>query len=249
VFNRNFSFNYVPFNNGAGEHAVSEAETRAVADFLFAAKNVFAVFTFGPVNNLSESNKYNERDANARIPKGILKDDAVISQMISMRYNQLVSLKMHLKQQQELEISLSGHTFTTEGLVLVHLHGGYPAKSSAVQDRNQEFLPELSFLRWAKEESLEGYFVPWTKIQHPDFPDQEAEVGGIAPFVKLNPPFKMIDQLATEHTEFLIELAQMAPSIDMDPVKIENLGKDLYRILLQWLTKGFCQRIVRLVTG
>ncbi len=31
-------------------------------------------------------------------------------------------------------------------------------------------------------------FVPWTAIEHPDFPDKKVEVGGFKPFYRLNPP-------------------------------------------------------------
>lgn len=239
IFNRNFSFNYEPFYNGAGEHAVSETEIRAIADFLFAAKNVFAVFTFGPVNNLSEPDRYIERDASARIPKGILKGDASVSQMISMKYVQLIAAKDAPK-------SSAGKGDFTQW---AYFHYGRysfstPAwwtpgrNSTGTQDKKQEILPELSFLQWAEEQKLEGYFVPWTKVQHPDFPDKETEVGGIAPFVKINPPFRMIDSIAVMHHEFLIKLAGMAPSMDLEPVKIENLGKDLYRVTLIVVNKG-----------
>jgi hypothetical protein len=53
-FNRNFSFRYPVFTRGSGVHALSENETRAVAQFLFEANNVYAVFSFGPANNLTE---------------------------------------------------------------------------------------------------------------------------------------------------------------------------------------------------
>jgi hypothetical protein len=239
VFNRNFSFNYEPFFNGAGEHAVSEAETRAIADFLFAARNVFAVFTFGPVNNLSEPDKYIERDANARIPKGILKEDARVSQMISMKYAQLVSVKDAPKSTagkgdftQWAYFHYGRYSFSTPAWWI-------PVKNSAgLQDNKQEYFSEISFLQWADQQKLEGYYVPWTKIQHPDFPDKETEVGGLAPFVKINPPFTMIDSIAGRHHEFIMELAKMAPSIDLDPVKIENLGKDLYRVSVTVVNKG-----------
>lgn len=52
-FNRNSTHNYKNFLPGAGEHAVSEVENRALFDFLYDAFNVYAVMTFGPYNNLS----------------------------------------------------------------------------------------------------------------------------------------------------------------------------------------------------
>ncbi len=88
IFNKNFSFKYPAFTAGAGENAVSENETRAIADFLFAAKNVFAVISFGPANNLTEPLRYNEREAGGRIPGGWQEEDIKINQLLSLSYNQ-----------------------------------------------------------------------------------------------------------------------------------------------------------------
>lgn len=52
-FNKNSTYNYKNFLPGAGEYAVSENENRALFDFLYDAYNVYAVVTFGPMNNLS----------------------------------------------------------------------------------------------------------------------------------------------------------------------------------------------------
>ncbi len=54
IFNKNFSFNYPYFSEGAGYNALSEIESRAVAEFLFEHWNIFAVLCIGPENNLSE---------------------------------------------------------------------------------------------------------------------------------------------------------------------------------------------------
>ena len=45
----------------AGLHPVSEPETKAVADFLFDRFNIYAVFTFGPQDNLGQPLKSSER--------------------------------------------------------------------------------------------------------------------------------------------------------------------------------------------
>lgn len=53
-FNNNFSFEYEEFGENAGIHAASEKESRAVADFLYDHFNIFAVFSFGPQDNLGQ---------------------------------------------------------------------------------------------------------------------------------------------------------------------------------------------------
>ncbi|HVK38804.1 MAG TPA: M14 family metallopeptidase [Candidatus Kapabacteria bacterium] len=52
--NRNFTFEYKPFGPTAGAHAVSEIETRAIADFCFDHPNIVAVFAFSSQSNLTQ---------------------------------------------------------------------------------------------------------------------------------------------------------------------------------------------------
>lgn len=69
-FNRNSTYNYKNFLPGAGEHAVSEVENRALFDFLYDAFNVYAVMTFGPYNNLSHPIQVAARPANSQPAAG-----------------------------------------------------------------------------------------------------------------------------------------------------------------------------------
>jgi hypothetical protein len=52
-FNQNFTFKYKFFAPGSGFHQVSEVETRAVVDFVYAHSNIAAVFSFSPNDNLN----------------------------------------------------------------------------------------------------------------------------------------------------------------------------------------------------
>ncbi len=57
------------------------------------------------------------------------------------------------------------------------------------------------------------HFTEWKTIQHPDFPNQKVEVGGIDPFVLINPPYKLVPDLVKKHTAFLVKLASCQPEI------------------------------------
>ena len=56
-FNRNFPFNYEFFAEDAGVHQVSEAETRALADFVVKHPNIGIVMTYGLADNLLKAPK------------------------------------------------------------------------------------------------------------------------------------------------------------------------------------------------
>jgi hypothetical protein len=72
--------------------------------------------------------------------------------------------------------------------------------------------------------------VPWTEIKHPDFPGKKVEVGGIKPFVMVNPPYDQVAKIAEEHTDFILKLATMQPKLEMLNIKTESLGNGLNRV-------------------
>lgn len=65
--NRNFPHDYLYYQPHVGVNQVSEAETRALADFAFSRTNIAAVLTFSPYDNLRSPHP-----ANARRPAGVL---------------------------------------------------------------------------------------------------------------------------------------------------------------------------------
>ncbi|MCU0339705.1 MAG: M14 family metallopeptidase [Spirosomaceae bacterium] len=97
---------------------------------------------------------------------------------------------------------------------------------------------DIRFLKWADKEKLTGVFVDWKPVQHPDFPNQKVEVGGIAPFAKLNPPLSYLEPNVTKHVQFLSALSQQMPDIQVVNLKNESLGNGLSRITATVVNKG-----------
>ncbi len=56
-FNRNFPYNFEFFASDAGVHQVSEAETRALADFVIDHPNIGIIMTYGAADNLLKTPK------------------------------------------------------------------------------------------------------------------------------------------------------------------------------------------------
>ncbi len=234
-FNRNFSFDYPAFQYGAGENAVSEVETRAVADFLFAAKNVFAVVSFGEANNLSHPLSFHPRDASGRIISGWLEEDVHVNQMVSDLY------KEHLDVSYARQVPGSPGDF----FQWAYFHYGRFSFSTPgwwvpkVSDNGAAVdHEEVNFLRWAERENIPDVFVPWRQVDHPDFPEKHVEVGGIAPFAMTTPPYSMVDSLARGHYYFITELARMRPRIELDNLLTEQVGRNLYRVTVDVLNTG-----------
>jgi len=228
VFNKNFSYNYPYFKPGAGEHAVSEKENRALLEFLYEQWNIFSIITLGPENNLSNPLKYNAAGARKRVVTSVLKDDAALNKFLSGKYNKITGTK-----DAPVSNGKGGDFFQWSyfhfGKLALSTPGWWvpKVKDSAKKSAKNKF---VNYLNWAKQENISNAFVDWKPINHPDFPNKKVEVGGIPPYKMINPPFKMVADISKKHTDFIIELAKMQPNITLQNVTSEAVGNGITRI-------------------
>jgi len=241
AFNKNLTYNHKTFAAGAGEFPASEKETRAMLDFLYDAFNVYAVVSFGTNNNLSTPIAYNPAAANQRIVAGLLEPDAKVNGMVSELYNKVTGSKDAPRTNVTGGDVLSWgyfhfgrYSFSTPGWWVPKAKPDTAKKEKAftVED------PAANYLRWATQQGIANTFTEWKAIQHPDFPGQKVEVGGIDPYVMNNPPYKMADAVVKKNTEFLVKLASYQPEIDIINLKTEKLANGLTRISLDVVNKG-----------
>jgi len=229
AFNKSLTYKFPIFTPLAGDFAVSQAESRAMLDYLFEQWNIFAFVTFSPANNLSAPLKYNAGDAKKRIITSMLEKDVAINSMVSGMYNESVSQKAFNQTNQGTDgdffqwayFHFGRLSFSTPGWWIPEVKG---------EDGKSDSKAEANFLAWAAQEGINNVFVPWTSVNHPDFPNQKVEVGGIRPFVMYNPPFAQVNDIAKEHTDFILKLAAMSPKLEFHNVKTEKLGNGLTRI-------------------
>jgi hypothetical protein len=222
AFNKNGTYKHKTFSPGAGDYPASEKETRALYDFLYDAFNVYAVISFGSNNNLSAN------------------DDKATS-IVSDLYNKVSGLK------DAPRTSVTGgdflswayqhyvrYSFSTPGWWVPKSKPDTAKKEKAftVED------PIANYLRWSAQQGITDVFTEWKTIVHPNFSDQKVEVGGVDPFVLINPPYKQVADLSKKHTEFLIKVAAFQPEIDLMNVKTESLANGLTRVSVDVVNKG-----------
>jgi hypothetical protein len=221
AFNKNLTYKHKTFSAGAGDYPVTEKETRALLDFLYDAFNVFAVVSFGNNNNLSNnedkattivSDLYNK----ALGVKDAPRTTATGGDLMQWAYNHY-----------------GRYSFSTPGWWVPKAKPDTAKKEKAftVED------PIANYLRWSAQQGING-FTEWKEIKHPDYPNQKVEVGGVDPFVLINPPFKLVADITKKHTEFLVKLASLQPEIDILNVKTESVGAGLTRVSLDVINKG-----------
>lgn len=226
AFNKSLTYKFPVFEPLAGDIAVSQKESRAMLDYLFEQWNIFAFVTFSPANNLSAPLKFNAGDAKKRVVTSILEKDGAINTMVSKLYNETISAEAFQQSNQGTDGDFFQWAYFHFGRLSFSTPGywtpEFPDKTNA----------EANFLAWADSLGHQDIFVPWTEIQHPDFPNKKVEVGGIKPFLMSNPSFEKVDQLAEEHTEFILKLAAMQPKLEIHNIKTEPLGNGLTRVSL-----------------
>ncbi len=236
-FNKNFTYNPPYFKPGAGEHPVSEIETRALLDFLYEKWNIYGIFTFGPANNLSKPLKYNAGKAKKRVVSSILKNDAKLNEQLSENYNKIIKEK-----DAPPSIANGGGFFEWSyfhfGRLAMSTPGWWTPKFKGDSIIKAPENKDANFLKWAEKEGISNAFVSWQEINHPDFPDKKVEVGGIRPFIKNNPPYRMVDSIAIKHTSFIVDIAKMQPSLTITNLKREDLGSGLTRLTIDLHNSG-----------
>jgi hypothetical protein len=223
AFNKSLTYKFPVFEPLAGDIAVSQKESRAMLDYLFEQWNIFAFVTFSPANNLSAPLKYNAGDAKKRVVTSILEKDQAINAMVSEMYTKTVSPKAF----QQTNQGTDGDFFQWAYFHFARLSFGTPGYWTP--EFKGKTNAEANYLAWADSLGWNS-FVPWTEVKHPDFPNQKVEVGGIKPFVMVNPPFEKVGEIAEEHTIFILKLAEIQPKLEFHNLKTEALGNGLTRV-------------------
>ena len=240
-FNKNFSFRHPSFTPGAGEFAISEIENRVMLDKLYEMFNVFAVVSFSSVNNLSTPVTFNAANTTPRIITGYLEEDAKANAMVSDLYNKSTNMKDAPKSM-GLGGDFASWAYFHYGRLSYSTPGWFVPKPKA--DTSKKEKPTVisdsiaNYFRWSAAQTEKGGFTPWKKIQHPDFPNQSVEVGGLEPFVLVNPPYNLVPDLITKHTDFITKLAALQPRISIENLRTEKLGNNITRITATVMNSG-----------
>jgi len=65
------------------------------------------------------------------------------------------------------------------------------------------------------------------------------EVGGFAPFARLDPPASEMDSVLARQERFIVALAGLLPSVTLRDVRVESLSDGVYRIKARVSNEGF----------
>jgi DNA-directed RNA polymerase subunit H (RpoH/RPB5) len=95
-----------------------------------------------------------------------------------------------------------------------------------------------TFYQWVKQNNIQNAILPWQKVDHPNFPNKEVEVGGIVDVFRNNPPLEYLDTAVRAHTKFVVQVLDKMAKLVFDEPKVTPLGNDIFRVELSVMNVG-----------
>jgi len=240
-YNRNFPCNWQPENKqaGSGSYALSNLETRVMADFIDKQKNLCAILNFHtwggmylyPPGYKSGKEAYKEdmdryrtigkmAEEETTYPALNMKDDYAGKAPISILglFDDFCHFTMGV-----MDYACECWDFNTR----IGCPNTWPRPEALTDDQQEDMA--VARLKWLDENNDGKGFKNWTKYEHPVL--GEVEIGGLdVKTVVQNPPEKFLDQEAEKHTKFLMRFMKTLPRLALDQVKVMPLGNDHYKI-------------------
>jgi hypothetical protein len=238
--NRNFPYAWAPEpeQTGAGNHPLSEPETRAVVEFTSARPHIVTwlnLHTFGgvyirPLGNAPDSKMdpsdlsfYNQLEEWGTMYTGY----PTVSGYAEFLYEpdkplhgDVVDYAYHQR---------GAFAYTCELWDLFRQLGVERKKPFVDHYRTltRDDLRKLAV--WDRDKNASRLFRPWKKAHHPQLGD--VEVGGMDSRVGIsNPPYEMIDAICDGQSKMFLRIAAMAPSVVVEHAQTTRLGGGAWQL-------------------
>jgi hypothetical protein len=264
--NRNFPFQYPFFQPGSGQFQCCEPESRGLADWLWERQNVALILTLGGDDNLLNPWTVNPADNCSAVKSGLAAGDEGYFKRVTERFKELVpdaakpeatdgagsllkwsyfhygrwafGTRWWLSEEKKEEGKTANDSAGTESAAAA---AGQPASTTTQakwDEKDTRGQAQLRALQRYDALGVDG-FVDWTPVQHPDFPGKLVEVGGLEPFLLMNPTAAELDALAPQRAEFALALAGMLPRIELLETQVESLDAGIYRVTTRLVNSGY----------
>lgn len=240
---RNFANDFPWFTPHAGLHPFAADESRAVAEFLSTQLNVGAVYVLGMQDNLIKAWEGRRVPGISGRPQGTsaggpltasLPEDNGWANEISRRFKATTGWTEGPASAEQKGDPLSWAYFHMGRFAFgsrVWWPGKAPADTAAGRraPTPDPLAEERNDYRWMRANRPDG-FIEWTPVRGYTIDGEPVEVGGFAPFARLNPPGAQLDSVAAKHTAFVVELAGLLPAVTVPRVQVTEVGPRVWRI-------------------
>jgi len=247
--NRNFPWSWAPphMQVGAGAHALSEPESRAVVAFVTAHPHIYGwvnFHTFGGVFIRPHGSKRDDQMDAA---------DLALYRQLGAWATELTGYPMVSGFEEftyEPDTPIRGDvtdfayhqlgcvTWATELWDLFD-QIGIERKKRFVDHYTHITREEMIALgRWDAEKNGGRVIRPWRAFEHPQL--GSVEIGGIDPrFGMWNPPFEQLGEVCDQHVAMLLRTLTIAPRLEVDPPEVEALGPDTWSVAVTVRNVGY----------
>jgi len=108
--------------------------------------------------------------------------------------------------------------------------GGPPSASAPRKDDTARFADDARRLKWIDAAGPEEAwrFVAWKAFQHPEL--GAVEIGGLAPYARLEPPAAESGTIARAHLDWFLTLGELLPRLRVAECTRERLGEGVVRV-------------------
>jgi Zinc carboxypeptidase len=241
IVNLNFPQGWRELDARAGRFATDEPPARALCDFVLLHKDVSLVLTYGAQDNLVEKPK-TIGDGSQRTqrlpPDGTIDSDGELYAEIGKRYKKITGSKA--KGENDTRGSFQSWCELQRGLWCLNaacwtmpLDEPAPKKEGEAEKPKPEGdAPEPSEdakrLRWIDAHNEGARFVAWKPFQHPEL--GAVEIGGFAPYAKIEPPESERAEIAKKQFEFLVTLGELLPRVTVADCTAKSLSGGLWEV-------------------
>ncbi|HEV8123194.1 MAG TPA: M14 family metallopeptidase [Gemmatimonadales bacterium] len=253
--NRNLTYGYEYFTEGSGDGPIATPESRAIAQFFVDHPNVTAVYVLGPQDNLVKAWEYKKEavgpDGTPLPLTNVMQNDEPWFTEVSRRYQKLTGLEKG-----PTSADLKGDPLSFSYYHMGRFAWGtrtwwipeLPAdtsKSAPKVDPKDPLKDDRNALHWLRANRPDAV-IEWKEVIDPDFPGHKVEVGGLRPFVLVNPPDSLLDTLTTVQARLVREMADLLPSIAIRDVRVEQVGAGVFRIKARVANLGYLPTVSQL---
>lgn len=261
---KNFASGWQEHTVDGGLFPTDEPETRGLCEFVMAQSNLVLVVAYDGQDNLVEEPESVDDDAPSvkRIPPaGVLASDAKLLGELGERYRDATG-------NEATGSAEDSGTFTRwcydhRGLLVLqaviwNLPDEAPEPEAGEEESGEEEAenddaeededaPEPSqdakHLQWIDAAGEDWRFVDWTAFDHPEL--GSVEIGGFAPFARLEPQADAWGPTADTHFDWFVGLGALLPRVALAECALEDQGSGLWELTAVVENDGYLPLLTR----
>ncbi len=257
--NRNFPHGWREHDARSGRYATDEPPARALCEFVLLHTDIALVLTYGAQDNLVEK-PHTVPDGAPRVKlvpqEGTLESDGELYAEIGKTYRKRTGSKA--RGDNDEHGSFQAWCQYQRGLWCLNVAGwtlpldepapkkDEPKKDEARPGESKDAPPaadakkkdkdadapepgdDAKRLRWIDAHNEGARFVAWHPFQHPEL--GAVEIGGFAPYARLEPPESERIEIQKKEFEFLLDLGALLPRVTLTECTAKALSGGLWEI-------------------